>query len=166
MSPGEAVASPRCARALCRVAQVALSLESILLSGGQRTREEISGLAHDEQRAVVIDTLSSKSPCSRAELEALRDEQLVELCSHSGMSPAASAPPNFEFMLAVESPPAPTCMSRTPTLVLVQCEEDAQDCWQSASDAAKEGCVEAARRENMLWRKMHFQNKKNPGRHS
>mmetsp|Transcript_102820 Transcript_102820/g.314543 ORF Transcript_102820/g.314543 Transcript_102820/m.314543 type:complete len:94 (-) Transcript_102820:29-310(-) len=45
-------------------------------------------------------------------------------------------------------------MGRKPTMDLIN-ERQNQEAWQFATTAAKEGDVEAARRENMLWRKMN-----------
>jgi len=147
---------------MLRQSQIALSMESVLLSGGSRSRDDLAGLTQEEKRALVIDSLSSKTMGTRRELEALSDEQLVGMfAAASPKTPGAGQ--SFEFTHAMEVGPPPACMARTPTLVLVNCEADAQDCWQSAATAAKEGCVESARRENMLWRKMHVLSKKSPG---
>jgi len=51
-------------------------------------------------------------------------------------------------------------MGMSPVLVPVQTDEDELSVWQCATVAAKDGCTESARVENMLWRKMHLQSKK------
>eukprot|EP00429_Kryptoperidinium_foliaceum_P069239 CAMPEP_0176060264 /NCGR_PEP_ID=MMETSP0120_2-20121206/30035_1 /TAXON_ID=160619 /ORGANISM="Kryptoperidinium foliaceum, Strain CCMP 1326" /LENGTH=865 /DNA_ID=CAMNT_0017393803 /DNA_START=39 /DNA_END=2637 /DNA_ORIENTATION=+ len=129
-------------------AHVALSLESLLLARGWRTRAQLTGLTQEDLRAIVADELEARGFGTSAELERKGDDELAELCWRAGRSHLgpSSAPVR-----------APGTMSRTPTVYLVQSEDTACLAWHYAVVAGRDGCVEAARRENMVWRKMFLE---------
>jgi len=131
-----------------RPSHVALSLESLVLARGWRTRAQLSGLTQEEVRSVVVDELQARGLGHAAELEGRPDEELAELCWRVGRGQLEA--------VARARVPVYGSMARTPTMYLVESEDDARLAWHYAAVAAKDGCVEAARRENMVWRKMHI----------
>jgi len=133
-----------------RPSHVALSLESLVLARGWRTRAQLSGLSQEEVRCIVIDELEARGLVRAVELEGKRDEELAELCSQVGRPGRAAAPRAVAY----------GAMARTPTMFLVESDDDARLAWHYAAVAAKDGCVEAARRENMVWRKMFLRRRR------
>jgi len=136
---------------LSPAALTVFSLETMILCRGLKTREELKALTPKEQREVVIEHLVSNK-CGLAEdLHEKRDEELVKL-----LNPSAG---DVETATTGDEP----FMRRTPTMVLVNMQEgddERKANWAVNTLAAKEGCVEAARQENMRWRKMHIESRK------
>lgn len=130
-----------------RPSHVALSLESWLVSRGRRTRAQLTFLSQEEVRSIVAEELEARGLGVAAELEQKPDEELAELCWRAGRREAGH--------VARSRGAGHSGMARTPTMFLVESDDDARLAWHYAVVAAKDGCVEAARRENMGWRKMH-----------
>jgi len=128
-----------------------LSLESLLVARGWRTHAQLKGLVQEELRCIVVDELEARSLGAVVELEGRSDEELAELCWQAGRSHAGAS-----GIL----PGSPSIMSRTPTMFLTHDEDDACLAWHYSVAAARDGCIEAARRKSMVWRKVFLRRRK------
>jgi len=138
--------------------QVALSVESMILGRGWRTQCQLEGMTDAEKRAVMIDWLVSTGVGTVEELQYRGDEDLADLCRpRSNASSATSEASEDE---EEELGPA---MLRTPTRLLIESKEDPREGWLRAKALAREGDLDAARRENVSWRKMQLRASKATG---
>jgi len=140
-----------------RSPQVALSLESIMLGSGVRTLAELSCMTRQEKRAAAIDALVARGLGDAADLRSREDEDLAELLRprSRASSTASETEAPIEDEQEADGSPGPV-MFRTPTDVLVNSRDDPSSTWRCANALAKDGDIEAARRENIHWRKMQL----------
>jgi len=100
-------------------------------------------------RGLVVEDLAAKGRGAIEDLEGAPEEDLADLFGRAGHA-AAQSVEGVGFGLS----------ARTPTSALIRLDGETPGLWQCATVAAKDGDVEAARQENMMWRKMHIHQKK------
>jgi len=130
--------------------ECALSMDSFLLSRGLYDRDAVQKMAREEMREAIITDFVSRGVETREALETMTDGQLVVAAKPTTGSPRANTDePRMERMNTFD----------LATKALEGDDDETQAQWSMATADAKDGSTEAARRENMHWRKMNMARK-------
>lgn len=137
--------------------QSALSLESLLLSRGLVQNSELDRMSTEEKREAIATDLEKKGLGCKIDLLKMSESALLDVAA----LPQKTSEANMSEAQVANTIP------RINTLTLVSEAldrnlEDNQAAWMVATTEAKDGDVDAARRENMHWRKMNMKQPSEP----